>query len=185
MISDLDQQVGRLLDALPANQETIIVFTSDQGLALGSHGLLGKQNCYEHSIRSPLILSGPGLPANERSPAIVTLHDLFPTLCELADIAIPDSVTGRSLVPLLHRKASGVHEFVTGMFTDTQRMICEDRWKLILYPQARREQLFDLQNDPDELHDLSGSPEHAAKLTRLKNTLNAWRRQHGDPLAAD
>jgi arylsulfatase A-like enzyme len=185
MISDLDQQVGRLLDALPANQETIIVFTSDQGLALGSHGLLGKQNCYEHSIRSPLILSGPGLPANERSPAIVTLHDLFPTLCELADIAIPDSVTGRSLVPLLHRKASGVHEFVTGMFTDTQRMICEDRWKLILYPQARREQLFDLQNDPDELHDLSGRPEHAAKLTRLKNTLNAWRRQHGDPLAAD
>jgi hypothetical protein len=76
MITDLDEQLGRILDALPSFDDTLVIFTSDQGLALGSHGLLGKQNQYEHTIRSPLIITGPGLPMNARSTALVTLYDV-------------------------------------------------------------------------------------------------------------
>lgn len=182
MITDMDAQLGRILAALPTDEKTIIIFTSDQGLALGSHGLLGKQNQYEHSIRSPLIICGPGLPNDERSTALVMLNDLFPTLCDLLGIPIPSSVTGKSLTPLLRHETTRVHEFVTGMFTNTQRMICDERWKLVLYPQIGREQLFDLQNDPLELHDMS----HEASTDKLRQTLrtklNAWRTEQGDPL---
>ncbi len=69
MKTDMDDQLGRVLEAISGKDETIIVFTSDQGRALGSHGLLDKQNCYEHSIRSPLIVCGPGLPEDERCAA--------------------------------------------------------------------------------------------------------------------
>lgn len=182
MITDLDAQVGRILDALPSPDDTIVLFTSDQGLALGSHGLLGKQNCYEHSIRSPLIVCGPGLPKNRRSAALVTLHDLSPTLCGLCGIDIPGSVTGKSLAPLLRGEVEAVHDVVTGMFTDTQRMICDARWKLIVYPQAGREQLFDLQDDPHELRDLSTDPARRGRLEQMRERLTAWRLANGDPL---
>lgn len=181
MITDLDAQVGRILAALPEPENTIIIFTSDQGLALGSHGLLGKQNEYEHSIRSPLIICGPGLPKNERTAALVNLNDLFPTLCDLSGTAIPPTVQSRSLAPLLRHQTARVHEFVTGAYTDTQRMICDERWKLVLYPKAGRQQLFDLQADPDELHDLSAEPAHRAKRDELAARLEAWRREQGDP----
>lgn len=181
MITDLDAQLGRIIDALPAPDDTIIIFTSDQGLALGSHGLLGKQNEYEHSIRSPLIICGPGLPKNERRAALVNLSDLFPTLCDLADTAVPATVRSKSLAPLLRHQTGRVHDFVTGVFTDTQRMICDQRWKYVLYPKAGREQLFDLQTDPDELHDLSTDPAHGAKRDDLGARLRNWREQNGDP----
>ncbi len=183
MITDLDRQLGRLLDALPADEETIVIFTSDQGLALGSHGLIGKQNCYEHSIRGPLIITGPGLPENARSEALVHLHDLFPTLCELAGIPVPPTVTGVSLAPLLRGEVSTVHPYLHGMFTDTQRMICDPRWKYIVYPKAGREQLFDLENDPHERVDLSQSPDAVGERNRLRAQLDQWRRDNGDPLA--
>jgi arylsulfatase A-like enzyme len=181
MITDLDTQLGRILAALPSPDDTLIIFTSDQGLALGSHGLLGKQNEYEHSIRSPLIIGGPGLPQNERTAALVNLNDLFPTLCDLVGVAIPPTVHSKSLAPLLRHQTDRIHDFVTGVYTDTQRMICDDRWKFILYPKAAREQLFDLQSDPDERHDLSTDPAHTAKREALKTRLAAWRREHGDP----
>lgn len=181
MITDLDTQLGRILDALPAPEDTIIIFTSDQGLALGSHGLLGKQNEYEHSIRSPLIICGPGLPKNERTAALANLNDLFPTLCELIGIAVPPTVQSKSLAPLLGHQTDRVHDFITGVFSDTQRMICDERWKLVLYPKAGREQLFDLQADPDELHDLSSDPAHKTTKDELASRLDAWRREQGDP----
>lgn len=181
MITDLDAQMGRILDALPAPDETIIIFTSDQGLALGSHGLLGKQNEYEHSIRSPLIICGPGLPKNERSAALVNLNDLFPTLCDLVGIAIPGTVQSKSLAPLLRHQTERVHDFVTGVFTDTQRMICNEHWKFVLYPKVGKEQLFDLKSDPNEMHDLSVEPVHRSKKEELASKLQTWRQQNGDP----
>lgn len=186
MISDVDAQVGRLLATLAEvghAEDTIIVFTADQGLALGSHGLLGKQNQYEHSIRSPLLIAGPGLPSGERSQALVTLSDIFPTLCDLAGIPIPASVEARSMVPLLRHEKAQTHAFVTGVFTDTQRMISDSRWKLIVYPQAQQEQLFDLQTDPWELTNLVTDAKHATKRDELTRLLREWQKAHGDPLA--
>lgn len=181
MITDLDAQLSRILAALPSFDETIIIFTSDQGLALGSHGLLGKQNEYEHSIRSPFIICGPGLPKGERSPALINLNDIFPTLCDLAGVAIPSTVQSRSIVPLLRHQTDRIHDHVFGTFTDTQRMICDERWKFIRYPKAGREQLFDLQNDPHELHDLSADPSQRTRLEELKAALQAWCQTNGDP----
>ena len=184
MITDLDAQMGRIFDALEeaGRHETIIIFTSDQGLALGSHGLLGKQNQYEHSIRSPLIIAGLGLPKGQTTQALVCLRDLFPTLCELCEVVIPGTVQGSSLASLLRGKVKRVHDFVTGTFTDTQRMICDDRWKYIRYPKLGREQLFDLQNDPDEMKDLSADPAWQEKKKTLREQLKTWLVQQGDPL---
>jgi len=181
MITDLDAQLGRIIATLPSSEETIIIFTADQGLALGSHGLLGKQNEYEHSICSPFIISGPGLPKNERSAALINLSDIFPTLCDLAGIPIPHTVESKSLVPLLRHQTDHIHDHAYGTFTDTQRMICDERWKFVLYPKAGREQLFDLHNDPHELHDLSADSAHAAKRDELKAHLQAWRQANSDP----
>jgi arylsulfatase A-like enzyme len=181
MITALDTQLGRILAALPSFDETIIIFTSDQGLALGSHGLLGKQNQYEHSIRSPFIICGPGLPKNGRSQALIELRDIFPTLCELTGITIPPTVNATSILPLLRHETARIHDFVTGVFTDTQRMVCDERWKFVLYPLAGREQLFDLQNDPHELQDLSNNSGHAAKRDEMKSRLINWCRKNGDP----
>ena len=104
MITHLDAETGRLLDVLEQRglaDDTIIVMAGDNGLAVGQHGLMGKQNLYEHSVRVPLIFAGPGVPRGETRDSYAYLLDIFPTLCDLADVPVPDTVTGRSLVPAL------------------------------------------------------------------------------------
>lgn len=168
IISHMDHHIGRLLGQLRmsgALDNTIIVFTGDQGLAIGSHGLLGKENMYDHSISSPLIINAPGLPAGGRSQALVHHVDLYPTLCELAGVERPASAAdGFSLVPLMHGEQEQVREDVFCEFYSpehlggpmrwTQRALRTQRWKLTWYPMLGRYQLFDLQNDPHELVDL-------------------------------
>ncbi len=179
VISHMDASVGRILDAIDASNQadnTIVVFCSDHGLAMGSHGLRGKQNMYEHTIGVPMIFAGPSIPSGASFNGQAYLRDLFPTLCELAGVAIPD-VDGKSQVPVLRGKKESMYAHVIGYFRDSQRMIRTDRWKLIDYPQADRQQLFDLDSDPYELTDLAQNPDHQAtkKLlqTKLANELAA------------
>ena len=116
MITHLDAEVGRIVEAVQRNgfgDNTVVVFASDNGLALGAHGLMGKQNLYEESVRVPLVFAGPGVPAGVRSDALVTLQDVFPTLAEMAGVPIPPTVEGRSLVPVLRGGAAGVRESVS------------------------------------------------------------------------
>jgi arylsulfatase A-like enzyme len=183
-ISGLDEQVGRIVETLKSTGQldnTIIIYTSDQGLAVGSHGLLGKQNLYEHTFGVPLIFSGPGIPQGERRDAQCYLRDLFPTTCEMAGIPIPASVQGRSLVPALRDPSKSVYPFLVGYYTDTQRGIREGGWKLILYPKAKRIQLFNVVDDPNELHDLSASADQAGRIKALRQKLLAWLKENGDP----
>ncbi len=188
LVEQLDVQVGRIIKALSDRgqlERTIVVFTSDQGLALGSHGLMGKQNNYEHTVQVPLILAGPGIPAKKRFAAQCALRDLCPTVCELTGQPVPASVEGTSLVPVLKGRRDEVHEAVFGYFTTTQRMIrTPDGWKLIWYPKAGRMQLFHVAKDPDELNDLSNDAAHADRLHKLARALRAWLRDQGDPLEA-
>jgi arylsulfatase A-like enzyme len=181
VISNLDEQVGRIVAALRearAWENTIVIFSSDHGLALGSHGLTGKQNQYEHTIGVPLILRGPGIPRGQRIAAQCYLRDLFPTTCDLAGIAIPATVQSRSLVPALN--GATIYPAVFGCYTDTQRMIRDERWKLVWYPKLPRYQLFDLADDSDELRDLATEqPERVAAMT---TKLEAWLKANGDPL---
>jgi arylsulfatase A-like enzyme/enamine deaminase RidA (YjgF/YER057c/UK114 family) len=186
VIADLDAQVGRILAALDETgqaEDTIVVFTSDQGLAIGSHGLRGKQNMYEHTVGVPLIVAGPGVPRGRRVRAPIYLRDLYPTICDLAGVAIPPGVEGRSRAGVLRGGEDRGDPWIFGYFTDAQRMVRGDRWKLIRYPRIAREQLFDLDADPLERQDLAADPEHAAVLASLRAELAAWQRRSHDPLA--
>jgi arylsulfatase A-like enzyme len=187
VVSHMDREIGRILDALKAtgqDDNTLVIFTSDNGLAIGSHGLRGKQNMYEHTIGVPLILRGPGISADRRSKAQCYLRDLFPTACELAGIPIPASVEGRSLAPLLDGRSNSLYPEVFGYFRNVQRMIRTERWKLIHYPEIGRYQLFDSVNDRDELRDLSSDPKRASVRSDLRRRLEAWQVRSGDPLRA-
>ena len=173
VISHLDAQIGRVLGALDEagkTDDTIIVFTSDHGLAIGSHGLRGKQNMYEHTIGVPLIVVGPTIPQGRRFAANAYLRDLMPTLCELAGLDVPD-VDGRSQLPVIRGERDSMYEYILGYFRDSQRMIRGDRWKLIEYPLVKRTQLFDLYADPHELSDQSQNPAHQPLLSQLRSTL--------------
>jgi arylsulfatase A-like enzyme len=185
VISNIDEQVGRIVEALRetgAWENTILIFSSDHGLALGSHGLTGKQNMYEHTVGVPLVMHGPGLPKGQKFAAQCYLRDLFPTTCELAEIAIPTSVQSRSLAPILRGKSESIYNEVFGCFTDSQRMIRDQRWKLVWYPKLSRYQLFDVMEDPDELHDKSNDKTQSSRVAALTLKLETWLKQNGDPL---
>jgi arylsulfatase A-like enzyme len=179
MISHLDAEMGRVMEALEETghaEDTIIVFAGDNGLALGQHGLMGKQNLYDHSLRVPLIMSGPGIPKDRRSDAHCYLLDIYPTLCELLDLAVPDSVEGESLVPAM-REESGIRDTMFFAYKQYQRGVRDERYKLIEYvvEGERTTQLFDIQEDPRELHNLAHDPAHAKDLERLRQALFQWR----------
>lgn len=186
IVENIDAQVGRIVQALAEQgrlDNSLLIFTSDQGLALGSHGLMGKQNQYEHTANVPLILSGPGIPQGKRFDSQCALRDLFPTVCELTGLVIPESVQGRSLMPLLRGEKTEVHDAVFGYFTDTQRMIrTTDGWKLIWSPKANRTQLYDVPHDADERHDLSAEPAQRERMQKMLRTLKAWLHERGDSL---
>lgn len=186
MIAHMDHQIGRVLSALKdagKSHNTIVVFASDHGLAIGSHGLLGKQNMYDHSVRAPLVFAGPGVPRGA-SGALCYLYDIFPTLCELTGLSVPETVEGKSLVKIMNSRATGVRDEIFGAYRNAQRMIRTDRWKLIDYPQIGRSQLFDIKADPHEMHDLSDHPRHTALKERLRSRLTLLQRQFDDPLQA-
>jgi len=185
LISNLDEQVGRVLAALKAagqEDNTIIIFTSDHGLGMGSHGLMGKQNMYDHTIGVPLIMAGPGVPVQKRFTTQTYLRDLYPTVCEMAGIPIPATVEGRSLVPVLAGRKQHIYPEVYAYWdraeTDPnlpiQRMVRTDRWKLIYYAHLNRYQLFDLQQDPHELKDLAADPRQKAVVAELRGKLDDW-----------
>lgn len=180
-ITSIDGHIGRLLQALHELNEydrTIIIFASDNGLAIGSHGLMGKQNLYEEGMKVPLILSGPGITPGS-SDALVYLLDLFPTVCELVNAAPPPGVDGKSLVPIVRGNASSVRDTLFLIYRDVQRAVRDDRWKLIVYPQVQRTQLFDLQTDPWEMHDLSADPAQSDRINRLQQVMQRWQADVG------
>jgi arylsulfatase A-like enzyme len=187
MITHLDAGIGRILAALEGRglaENTLILLAGDNGLALGQHGLMGKQNCYEHSVRVPLLLAGPGVPPGARSSAHVYLLDLFPTICELSGTPVPASVEGTSLVPALRSPQGNVRDSLYFAYADTQRAVKDGQFKLIEYVtggQHSMTQLFDLISDPWETTNLAGDPGQAETLVRLRRELARWRDAWGDP----
>ena len=185
VIAHMDEQIGRVVKALKDTgqwEHTVVIFSADHGLAVGSHGLMGKQNQYEHSIGVPLIFAGSGIPKHRRVKTQCYLRDLYPTVCDLAGIDIPKSVQSKSLKWPIAKSGGEVHPNVIGYFTNTQRMIREKNWKLIWYPHLARYQLFDLKKDPHELANLFDRPDQKQRIFTLRNKLENWLRDQGDPL---
>lgn len=182
-ISYLDAQIGRVLDALAASpfaDNTIVVFAADSGVARGSHGLIGKQNLYEHSVRVPVIIAGPGIPAGRRTAALCYLFDVLPTVGKRCGIAAPNQGDGVDLGPVLADPNAAVRSELLFAYKNVQRAYTDGRWKLIRYPQIDRTQLFDLQNDPAEKTNLAGLPEQADAVARLSEQMLRLMRASGD-----
>ena len=179
-IMALDFHIGRLLESLRKSRQldnTIVLFSADQGIAVGSHGLLGKQNLYDVGMKSPLIFAGPGIPHGE-SDALVYLLDIYPTVCDLVGAASPEKIDGLSFKPALSGSSKSARRELFLSYLSIQRAIRDDRWKLIRYPQVNVTQLFDLQSDPDEIHNLADDPAQRERvqtmLSRLAESQTTW-----------
>ncbi|MEX0676246.1 MAG: sulfatase-like hydrolase/transferase [Pirellulales bacterium] len=185
-ISHLDREVGRVLREIEKRgweNNTIVIYSSDQGLAVGGrHGLMGKQNLYEH-VKPPLVIAGPGIP-HGKSDALVYLLDLFPTICDFAGAVTPETVEGRSLVSVLANPQLPLRDYLLAAYKDCQRMVRDRRFKLVRYNASgvRHTQLFDLAHDPDEINNLAGDPSFAAERKRLEALMAQARREFDDPV---
>lgn len=181
-----DAAVGRLLDALQESQladDTIVVFAGDNGLAVGQHGLMGKQSLYEHSIRVPLIMRGPGIPRGKRLSTLCLLPDLYPTIATLAGVSVPSDVDAVSLVPVLQGTTDEVRPATFHVYKDMQRAVRTLDAKLIEYTVGGKlvSQVFDLRNDPWETCNLADDPEHADLVAALQRKLEQFVEHYGPP----
>lgn len=210
---NIDLQIGRVLDKLETMGElenTYIIYTSDHGIAIGRHGLQGKQNLYEHSWRVPFIVKGPGIEPGSRATGNLYLLDVLATLCDFARIPAPETNEGISLKPVLEGKTDAVRDVLYGVFcAETRpglRSLKKGDWKLIKYDvmdgQRRETQLFNLADNPHEFieqhHDpmvvtltgvqpapaqtnLASDPRYSDKLKEMEALLLSEMRRRDDP----
>lgn len=160
IITHMDQQIGRILEALQESgkaDNTWIFFTADHGLAVGQHGLMGKQNLYDHSVRVPFLVVGPGVEAGRKIDRAIYLQDVMPTTLELAGIEKPKYVEFDSLADELkgQKVEKDAERPIYGAYLELQRSIRVGGYKLIAYPKAKKLRLYDLENDPLEMNDLA------------------------------
>ena len=185
IITHMDAQVGRILDALAKSgkaDNTYVFFSADHGLAVGHHGLVGKQNLFDHSVRVPLMVTGPGIPKDRKINTPVYLQDIMPSSLELAGVRRPEHVQFRSLMPIISGKRPKSYDAVYGAYLGVQRMVIQGDHKLLLYPACEKVLLFDLKNDPDEMKDLAGSGESKPIIKRLFARLLELQKETGDTL---
>lgn len=186
IITHMDAQIGRILDALEESgkaDNTWIFFTADHGLAIGHHGLFGKQNLYDHSVRVPFIVNDPGVKAGATNNSPIYLQDAMATSLELAEVAKPEQVEFHSLLPLLHGVESpAARKEIYGAYLELQRSITHDGWKLILYPKAQVARLYHVAEDPLEMTDLANASAHASRRHELFQRLLKLQEQLEDSL---
>jgi arylsulfatase A-like enzyme len=210
---NIDIQVGRVLsrlDQLGELDNTYVIYVADHGMAIGRHGLQGKQNLYEHTWRVPMIVKGPGIAAGQRAPGNAYLLDLLPTLCDMCGVDVPPTCEGESLMPVLTGQQQEVRDTLYGVYCGGtkpgMRSVRQGDWKLIKYDvqkgAVRETQLFNLAENPhewlDEHHaddvvaltgqrpeahhrNLASDPEHAAKRRELERLLADEMRRLDDP----
>lgn len=200
---NIDIQLNKVLAKLEASGEldnTYIIYTSDHGMSIGRHGLMGKQNLYEHTWRVPFIVKGPGLEAGKRVKGNIYLLDVLPTLCELAGIDAPETVEGISFVPVLKGEKEVVRDVMYGVYAGGtkpgMRTVKKGDWKLIKYDvmdgAIRETQLFNLAENPNEylpehhkseemLINLANNPKYSAQLKEMEALLLEQMVFHDDP----
>ena len=210
---NIDIQIGRILDRLKAMGElenTYIIYTADHGIAIGRHGLQGKQNLYEHSWRVPFIVQGPGIKPGSRVEGNIYLLDLLATLCDLTGVAAPESNEGMSFKPVLKGEKTTLRDVLYGVYNGGtkpgMRCVKQGDWKLVKFDvldgSVRKTQLFNLRENPDEFliehHDprvmaisnikpardqvnLADDPRYAEQLKKMEGLLLAEMRRLDDP----
>ncbi len=184
LITHMDDQIGRILVALEAagaSENTYIVFTADHGLSVGHHGLIGKQNMYDDSVRVPFFIVGPDVEGGRKISTPIYLQDAMATALEVAGVQKPEYVDFKSVLPLARGEVEESYDAIYGSYIDRQRMITKDGFKLVHYPTVPTYRLFNLVEDPEEMNDLSGNPENAGVLNRMQRELVALNAELGDP----
>ena len=195
-VAGVDRSVGTLLDWLDAHPDvkanTLVVYSSDQGFYLGDHGWYDKRWMYEESLRMPLLMQWPGhVAAGKQIAQLAQNIDFAPTFLDLAGVPLPAELHGASLAPLLTGAPPAAwRDAIYYHFYESQAVhmvpahfgVRTERWKLIRYyePQWNAWELFDLQADPDEVHDLAGDPAHAEVRAALGKQLDGLRKRFGD-----
>ncbi len=187
LCSFLDRQVGAVIDAMRRaglEKDTIVVYCSDHGEALGEHGMWWKSTFYDGSCRVPLIISWPGrLPAGIMRPENVSLMDIGSTLLDLACLDPLPGASGRSLCGLMDHGPAGWDDTAFAEFAERGsplacRMLRSGHWKYNYY-RGMRPELFNLQDDPSEKNNLSGKPRYAAVEASLRElVLRDWNPEH-------
>lgn len=198
-ITFLDAQIGRVIQALKESGEydnTLIILSGDSGLAVGCHGLMGKQNVYdEDGIHVPFILSGKLVPDHGRViDAFCYIHDIFPTICDMAGIPIPNSVTGKSMVPVIKGETNQVRDYTYHAYLQYQRAYRKGDFKLIEYVKApdsdnkgnveirgsRVTQLFNIKKDKWEINNLSFLPQYKDLIKTMQTEMKEKAVELGD-----
>jgi len=177
LISHNDAKLGEIIATLKEKglyDNTIIIYSSDNGLAVGQHGLMGKQNLYEHSTKVPLIFAGKGIQENVKVDAMVYLIDIYPTICDLLGLEVPESVDGKSFVQLFKNPQEKHRDYIFTAYRNVQRAIRVQDFKLIKYSVKgdRRAQLFDLLTDPFEMNNLADSAQFKSVYEKLDAKMN-------------
>lgn len=200
---NIDIQIGKVLKQLEQMGEldnTYVVYTSDHGMAIGRHGLQGKQNLYQHTWRVPMIVKGPGIEAGTRVAGNVYLLDVLPTLCDLAAFDAPKTAEGKSFVPVLKGQKTTVRETLFGVYSGGtkpgMRCVKQGDWKLIKYDvmdgTIRETQLFNLAKNPHEfvaqhqkgggdLTNLADDPAYADRRQEMEALLLSEMQRLDDP----
>ena len=186
MISHLDSAIGKILNTLDetgVSGNTLVVYTADHGLAVGQHGLLGKQNLYEHSIKVPFLMRGPQVPTNVQSDAFCYLYDLAPTLCDMLGMPIPSSFEGKSFWSTVINGDSH-RNTVFSAYKNKHRSIRDNRYKLIQYYLGDEiiKQMFDLVSDPLERDNLIESGKVHQYLSSMQLKLSELQASFSDPM---
>ncbi|HUX59324.1 MAG TPA: sulfatase-like hydrolase/transferase [Bacteroidales bacterium] len=202
-VENIDIQLGKVLKKLEEMGElenTYIIYTADHGIAIGRHGLMGKQNLYEHTWRVPFIVKGPGIRAGKRVEGNIYLLDILPTVCDLSGIKIPGTVDGISFKPVLTGEKNTVRDVMYGVYCGGtkpgMRCVKKGDWKLIKYDvmngAIRETQLFNLAKNPNEYlqehhksgkmeTNLAGNPKYSDKLKEMETLLLEQMKYYDDP----
>ncbi|GAA4880490.1 sulfatase-like hydrolase/transferase [Ferrimonas pelagia] len=188
LVSHLDTQIGRIMDSLEAQglaDNTIVIYSADHGLSLGNHSFMTKQSMYDHSLAAPLIIAGPGIEQGVTSQQRVYIQDVMPTALSIAGAKpeqLQDVIFSNLLPESPEAQAQLAQRPIYGGFRDNSRMVVEDGWKLMIYPQADKLRLFDLTADPHELDDRADEPKQQARIKAMVQTLLNEQKKMNDPM---
>ncbi|WKX76604.1 sulfatase-like hydrolase/transferase [Zobellia laminariae] len=199
IITHLDDQIGKVIASLKesgAYENTLIVFAGDSGLAVGNHGLMGKQNIYdEDGVHIPLVFSGNLIKdKGSKREAFAYNFDIFPTIFDFIGVDAPSSVTGESLLPVIYKEKTSFRDYTYHAYKQFQRAYRTGDYKLIEYVRAnnydkkngetikgsRVTQLFNIKNDPWEVYDLSFFPEYAEQVKTMRKEMKEKANELGD-----
>ena len=182
LITAMDYDIGRLLDKLDnlnLRENTIIIYSSDQGLAIGSKGLMGKQNIYDATMKVPFLISVPRVKPSINNSFVYT-HDIFPTIIDLVGGKVPANLDGKSLKQIINGDKQLVRTNLLLAYKNYQRALNDGTWKILKFPHINKTELYNIKKDPYEINDLANDPKYTKIIKLMMEKLKTEQKIYGD-----